>query len=192
MKKAIILHGTGGTPESNWFRWLKRELQNKGLEVWLPALPDTARPSLRKNVNFISTHAPFQVDNDTIVIGHSSGATLALALVQELKDPIGALVTVSAFVPMPEVYNATAWEANARLFDIEFDWPRIRNGAKVRLMFHSDDDPYIPVSVAEHIAQKTEAELVVIPSQGHFNLEEGPEYSSFPLLLSQLEERRLL
>lgn len=49
MKTAIILHGTLGSPDSNWFQWLKNELEQRGLTVWLPQLPQAEQPSLRNN-----------------------------------------------------------------------------------------------------------------------------------------------
>lgn len=36
---AFIFHGAGGHPEENWFPWLKRELEAKGLEVFVPKFP---------------------------------------------------------------------------------------------------------------------------------------------------------
>ncbi len=38
MKTAIILHGTLGSPDGNWFQWLKEQLEEKGFMVWLPPL----------------------------------------------------------------------------------------------------------------------------------------------------------
>ena len=45
MKNALILHGTDGTPQDNWFSWLGEELQKKGYQVWVPQLPEADKPN---------------------------------------------------------------------------------------------------------------------------------------------------
>jgi hypothetical protein len=40
MKNAIILHGTGCTPDSFWQPSIKAFLEKKGYSVWVPQLPD--------------------------------------------------------------------------------------------------------------------------------------------------------
>jgi hypothetical protein len=44
-KKAVLLHGTDGTPDANWFPWLKAKLEAAGYEVWVPQLPDCHEPN---------------------------------------------------------------------------------------------------------------------------------------------------
>lgn len=39
MKNAIIIHGTEGYPEENWFPWLKNELELIGYNVIVPQFP---------------------------------------------------------------------------------------------------------------------------------------------------------
>lgn len=183
MKNAIILHGTGGTPESNWFRWLEAELQAKGLQVFLPALPNTKQPSLRDNVDFVQANCPFPIDEHTLVVGHSSGAILALILAQESPVPVGGIVAVSVFHD-----NSLKWEALNRLFDIDFDWEQIQAKTSKLLFIHSDTDPYVPLDQAKYVADNCNAEILVVPGQGHFNLEQSEQYRQFPKLMEVLEE----
>ena len=196
MKKAVILHGTAGSPEGNWFRWLERELKKRGFKVWLPQLPHADLPSLREELDFIRENAPFSFDDDTLIVGHSSGATLSLLVAA--KYEVGAVVAVAPFVPMSEVYNATAWEANAQLFDVDVEKMLLRYTADqhdintVKLVIFSDDDPYIPPEVPQHIADITRAEALLLPNQGHFNLEKSADYQKFPELLTILEEKELI
>lgn len=186
-KRAVIFHGTQGSPEGNWFRWLEKTLQNRGLEVWLPVLPKATAPSLKEWVEFVRRDCPFTLDQDTIVIGHSSGAILAFLLLQSGFDSIGAVVGVSVFLE-----NSINWEPNNRLFDVQFDWPVIAAQPTRRLVINSDTDPYVPIIQAKTIAQRTNTELVVIPNQGHFNLEQSPDYTQFPMLIECLTQRQLL
>jgi predicted alpha/beta hydrolase family esterase len=184
VKNAIILHGTGGSPDSNWFQWLKSELEAKGLQVWLPALPNPDLPSLKANIDFLLTHCPFPINADTLVVGHSSGAILALILAQSNSVPLGGIVAVSVFHD-----NSLGWEKNAKLFDVDFDWPAIKAKSGKLLFIHSDTDPYVPLDQAKYVSNNCDAEMIVIPGQGHFNLEQSPNYRQFPRLIEIMEEK---
>lgn len=184
MKSAIILHGTQGAPDNNWFKWLEVELQSRGLEVWLPQLPRPELPSLRLSTDLILDNCPFPIDADTLMVGHSSGAIVALTVAQENKGSVGAIVGVSVFHD-----NSLGWAPNNELFDMAFDWPAIRRNAKRILFVHSDNDPYVPLEKAKYVADNCQAELVVMKGEGHFNLEKSGEYKVFPKLVELMERR---
>lgn len=186
-KNAIILHGTMGSPDGNWFQWLKSELTAMGLDVWLPQLPNPNQPSLRQGADFVRGECPFAINEATLVVGHSSGAILALILAQENKAPIGAVVAVSVFHD-----NSLQWQPNDQLFDVQFDWIAVRDGVKELLLIHSDNDPYVPLNQAQFVADNISAEMIIIPGEGHFNLERSDEYKQFPKLLEILNERKLV
>jgi predicted alpha/beta hydrolase family esterase len=183
LKNAIILHGTQGSPDVNWFAWLKEQLGQRGLEVWLPQLPHPEQPSLREEADYVHQNCPFEINQDTLVVGHSSGAILALILAQENAKPIGSVVCVSVFHD-----NSLGWDANDKLFDVPFDWAAIQRNAPKLLFIHSDNDPYVPLDQAQYVADNCNAELNVLSGQGHFNLEKSPEYKAFPALLPFLGE----
>lgn len=187
MKTAIILHGTLGSPEGNWFQWLKQELEQRGLTVWLPQLPQAEQPSLRAWQRFVEDQCPFPINEQTLIVGHSSGAILALVLAQTNIEKIGAIVDVSVFHD-----NSLEWEPNDKLFDVHFDWAAIRDGVSELMFIHSDNDPYVPLNQAQYVAKNLGAEILVIPGQGHFNLEQSDAYKQFPKLLKILEESELV
>lgn len=181
MKTAIILHGTLGSPQGNWFQWLKDQLETKGLQVWLPQLPHTEQPSLKEWANFVQKECPFVINEETLIVGHSSGAILALVLAQRSPESIGRIVCVSVFHD-----NSLQWEPNNKLFDVAFDWEAIRTNAKSLLFIHSDNDPYVPLEQALFVADNCQEKLITIPGQGHFNLEQSEEYEQFPRLLEMI------
>lgn len=187
MKTAVVFHGTLGSPDGNWFRWLQMELENRGLSVWLPQLPQPEQPSLQKWQEFVKEQCPFPINEETLIVGHSSGAILALVLAQNSTERIGAIVDVSVFYD-----NSLQWQPNDQLFDIQFDWNAVCQGVEKLLFIHSDNDPYVPLDQAQYVANNTAAEIIVIPGEGHFNLERSEEYKQFPKLLRILEERKLV
>lgn len=184
MKTAIILHGTLGSPDGNWFKWLKTELEKRGLQVWLPQLPHAEQPSLNEWYTFIQKECPFVINEDTLIVGHSSGAILALITAQNNMEKVGAIVDVSVFHD-----NSLQWEPNNKLFDVEFDWQAIHQGVNTLLFVHSDDDPYVPLNQAQYVAANCNAELIMIPAQGHFNLEKSESYRQFPKLLELIDSK---
>src|SRR5690349_3041690 len=156
MKTAIILHGTLGSPQGNWFQWLKKELESRGLTVWLPELPNASQPSLNAWAKFVQKECPFAINENTLIVGHSSGAILALILAQKNMQLIGGIVAVSVFHD-----NSLKWEPNNKLFDVNFEWDAIRANTKKLLFVHSDNDPYVLLDQAQFVANNCQAEIVV-------------------------------
>jgi uncharacterized protein len=119
-----------------------------------------------------------------MIVGHSSGAILSLILAQSLPV-FGRVIGVSVFHD-----NSLDWDANSKLFDVEFDWIKLKTSSGKLLFIHSDNDPYVPLDQAQYVANKCGVELKVIPNQGHFNLEHSEKYKQFPELMETINQNR--
>ena len=47
-KRVFMLHGWGGTADSGWKGWLKRELGARGFEAISPQMPGTESPKMEE------------------------------------------------------------------------------------------------------------------------------------------------
>ena len=182
--KFLILHGTNGTPNDNWFMWLKGALIGKGYKVWLPQLPHAENPDPKIYTKFLLSNKDFKLDKETIIIGHSSGAVEILHLLQNLhaKSIIKAAILVSAF------NDDLGWESLSELFKVPFDFITIKKHCSKFIFLHSDDDPYCPMEGAEYLMEQTGGDLITFEGQGHFNTDLSPSYKQFPELLEIIEE----
>lgn len=182
MRNALILHGTFGDHNGNWFPWLEKELLNRGFKVWTPDLPKADKPNIRRYNKFI--FKKWKLDKDSIIIGHSSGAVALLGLLQELpKDVIiNKAILVAGFL------DDLGWEPLNELFLTTFDWKKIKNQSKQFILIHSDDDPYVPLHHGQKLKELLNGELIIFHNQGHFNLEKGPQFRKFPKLLAKILE----
>lgn len=110
-----------------------------------------------------------------MIIGHSAGSLAALGWLQHLNtSPIALCVLVSGFK------DDLGWDALPGLFTQPYDWALLREKAHKYVLFHSDDDPYIPLQDGEFLATQLAGELRVRPGQRHFNMESTPPYRTFP------------
>lgn len=184
MTNVLILHGTDGTPHSNWFMWLKGKLIGKGYHVWLPQLPGADKPNSKTYTDFLLTNKDFVFGEATILVGHSSGAVEILQLLQNLpvKTRIKGAVLVSAFK------DDLKWDSLSGLFTEPFDFEKIKKHCDKFIFIHSDDDPYCPLEGVRYLASEVDGELIVFNGQGHFNTETGPEYQQFPEILQFIDE----
>lgn len=186
MKRAILLHGTMADSNSNWLQWLKSELEAKQFEVWVPDLPNADYPSLIEWTDFILDNCPFEIDEQTTLIGHSSGSVAVLVLAQGFTRKIHQIISVGVYKDLEYLQEVVKFHANDRFFDIPFNFEKLKQNCDNIVFIHSDDDPYCPLNHAEYLSKKTGGKLVVIPGQGHFNKDKSPDYFKFPALLDQL------
>ena len=181
MGRYIIIHGTGGSPEGNWFPWLSHELRHRGNEVIVPRMPTPEGQSLDRWLSEFRIHGD-TADFDTTIIGHSIGAVFLLRFLERTSRPIKRSVFVAGLtgrIGIPE-YDAL----NATFVDPPFDWERIRRNAGISICIAGDNDQYVPFAQAQEIADNLQTNHLVIPGGGHLNSETG--YTSFPKLIELL------
>ena len=97
MEKVILLHGTHGNSQGNWFVWLKQKLEESGVEVWTPDLPNADHPRLVEWSQYVLDNCPFVIDRKTALVGHSAGAVAVLVVAQKLGALVGRVISVAAF-----------------------------------------------------------------------------------------------
>jgi predicted alpha/beta hydrolase family esterase len=183
MKNVLILHGTDGCPTENWFDWLKTKLEKKSWKVWVPQLPGANRPNIQRYNDFLLANNDWKFNEESVLIGHSSGAVAILGLLQAL--PEGGKVNICCLVG--SFKNNLGWDALDELFLEPFNFDLIKTKANKFVFIHSDNDPYCPLEHAQYLSEKLDGELIVKPGQFHFSIKTaGDRYREFPFLLEKI------
>lgn len=167
----VILHGFGGTPDGNFYEWLKQSLENKGHTVYLPSLPNTNNPTEEEQVSYVLEN--FSFDNNTILYGHSLGSVVALKVLEKLKKPIAGLVLSGTFAKPVFLDEKRQFE---QTFDFAFDAENIRTKAGFIRVIQDIHDPAVPLEQAKAVADMLNVPLEIVEANGaHFSDREEPE-----------------
>ena len=179
--KALIFHGTYGSPQGNWFEWLQEHLMMEGWQVAIPTLPTPEEQSLDNWKQALATQVPGFQDVD-VMIGHSCGGSFALRLLEEgLAQPQQTILVSAVIDALGNQFD----ELNKSFVDMSFDWEKIKSACENIIVFHGDNDPYVSLSQAETISTKLSAPLTLIKDGGHINADAG--YTEFPEILEFLD-----
>lgn len=180
---ALIIHGTYGHPGENWFPWLQEQLENLGVPTQVPHFPT---PSGQKLQNWLAVFEDYEslVTPKTLLIGHSLGSAFILNYLERRQGRIRAAFLVSSFIGLLD--NEKFDKLNATFTDRDFDFEAIKDSCPRFFVYHADDDPYVPLAKARHLAAKLDAELNIVGDAGHFNSDSG--YSQFSLLFEDIEQ----
>ncbi|MBI5072855.1 serine hydrolase family protein [Candidatus Woesearchaeota archaeon] len=183
MATIFLIHGSYGNPIENWFPWLKKELEQNGHTVFAPPFPTPENQSLEQ---WFATFEPYEkfIDPQTIFVGHSLGAAFILSYLEHMEKPIRACFFVAGFCsalgnPQFDILNKTFVEK-------PFLWKDIRKYGRNFFVFHSDNDPYVPLQKGKELASHLGTEVMLVKGAGHFNKESN--YTKFPLLLEKILE----
>eukprot|EP00088_Acartia_fossae_P018863 TRINITY_DN20935_c0_g1_i2.p1 TRINITY_DN20935_c0_g1~~TRINITY_DN20935_c0_g1_i2.p1 ORF type:complete len:184 (-),score=27.70 TRINITY_DN20935_c0_g1_i2:183-734(-) len=177
-RKAVILpgNGAGDVFRSNWYGWANEKLNEiPDFSSTLKNMPDpiTARRSIW--LPFMKNE--LSVDENTIVIGHSSGACAAIRYAEENK--VLGIILVGAYTSDLGDVN----EAESGYFKDPWRWEEARSNAKFIVQFGSTDDPFLPWNEQEAVAKGLNAELKKYDDKGHFM------NSTFPELINVVKEK---
>lgn len=160
MQKVILIHGNGSaTGDDNWFPYLKGELEKMGVVCLAPNFPDPVTAKAKIWLPFLENLNP---DEDTVLIGHSTGAIVAMRWAETHK--IRGSVLVGAY------YTDLGYEdeKESGYFDTPWNWEAIKRNQKWIVQFASDDDPYISAEESHFVRDHLSTDYHELSGQGHF------------------------
>jgi hypothetical protein len=176
--KALIFHGTLGSPQHNWFGWLQEELMMEGWQVAVPALPTPDDQSLANWTQALKDQISDLSDLE-LIVGHSLGATFAMRLIEGGFIKPKKLILVSAVINA--INNEEYDSLNESFIKAPFNWNKIKGGCSDITLIHGSDDPYVPLKHAEECADRLGIPLLLVEKGGHLNSES--RFDNFPELL---------
>jgi uncharacterized protein len=185
MINVFIIHGTHGSPEENWFPWLKEKLELLGCKVLVPKFPTPEGQTLEAWFEVFEKYKEFY-NKDTILIGHSLGGAFALRILEKYDIKIKSVYIVAAPCGIIPSNFPGADLTDLPFVGHMFKWKKIKNNSKKIYVFHSDNDPYIDIKNSEETAKRLGTVITFIPNAGHFNSRAG--YKNFDALLDLVKK----
>ncbi|MEK6922564.1 MAG: leucine--tRNA ligase [Nanoarchaeota archaeon] len=151
----VLLHGYTGSPERNFFPWLKKELELKGHMVLAPYLPNTKSPNIKEQVEYVLKNCRF--DENTVLLGHSLGSAVALKIIERLNVKIKKLVLAAGFCEPKSLDRQQPFE---KTFDWKFDFQTIKRNVDEIIILRAKNDSAVPKDRADSLKKKIGGEII--------------------------------
>jgi predicted alpha/beta hydrolase family esterase len=171
-RKAVIVHGTGANPDVVWLPWLRSRLTERGYAVHAPHYPGL-------NVEPIADLLPrvlsdLTVDADTVLVGHSGGAALLLAVLEHIDVAVRQSILVAGYSTQPNTSDEPVLQDS-------YDWAAIKAHAGDVYFVNSPDDPYGCDDKQGRALFDRLGGTQIVRNDGHFGDYDQP-FDTFPLL----------
>lgn len=179
MIKAILIHGNGNSkPTDNWMPYIKKELEKMGIHVEAPQFPDT---ELARSSYWLPFIEKLKADENTIIVGHSSGAIAAMRYAETHR------ILGSALIGAYYTDLGLETEKLSGYFKTPWNWEAIKQNQRWIIQFAGVNDPWIPISEAHIVRDHLQTDYFESPDQGHF----GGDYykETFPELLEAIKRK---
>ena len=175
----IILHGSFGSKDGNWFPWLRKELENKKYVVDNPQMPVGVG-----NQNYDNWEKEFNklnINENTIIIAHSIAPIFVCKYLIKNKIKVKKLIFVCGFnnyLGIDPDFDAV----NESMFINNLE--EIKDYCNNIICFYSDNDPYVKFEVEKSFADTVSNEQYIVKNGGHINAESG--YTKFEEILKYI------
>lgn len=170
--KAILIHGNGGSTAGDiWLPFVERGLTALGLVVVNRTFPDNVKARAQSWLPFLEE---LGAGEDTILIGHSSGAVAAMRYA-ETHRLLGSILIGVCHTDLGD-----PGEAASGYYRAPWQWQKIRANQQWIAIYQSTDDPHIPVAEARFVAAQLKCSYFEFTDRGHFvDSREFPEVVEF-------------
>ena len=179
----FIIHGSFGSPYSNWFSWLADYITTEGKQVYVPDFPIGVGYQNYENWSkLLNVYFKLGLINEnTTIVAHSIAPVFVSKFLVENKVKIKKLISVCGFnnyLGINEEYDAV----NESMFFN--DLISVKKYANEIICFYSDNDPYVKFEAEKDFADTIATEQVLLKGAGHINAESG--FDTFEDIISYL------
>ena len=175
-KRVFIIHRWDGKPTSDWYPWLKKELEAKGLEVIVPEMPNAEEPKIEDWVNHLKSIVGI-ADENTYFVGHSIGCQTIMRYLETLDEivKVGGALFVAGWFCMKNLESEEVTEIAKPWLETPIDLKKVKNSLNYLTVILSKNDPY---NCVKENKEKFEKELnadrvIVLKNEGHFTEDDG-------------------
>lgn len=187
MKNCVIIHGCPSNKEKamspatrtydkHWIPWTKDRLNSMGIKTETPLMPDPWEPVYEK---FKTEFEKYEVDNETVLIGHSCGCTFLVRWLGESKKKIHKLILVA---PWKIAEGSPKFEMDFYKFPID---ESIKDRVDQITIFTSNNEEEDGKKGSEMFHDALDGNVISLPSHGHYVLDKmGTE--EFPELIKEV------
>ena len=179
MNNYIILHGSFGSKDGNWFPWLKEQLEVQNKEVIVPQMP--VGVGNQNFENWSNELDKLDINENTIIIAHSIAPVFVCKYLINKQKRVKKLIFVCGFNNYLGI-NSDFDAVNEPMFLDNLE--DIKKYCNDIVCFYSDNDPYVKFEVEKDFADTISNEQYVIKNGGHINSESG--YVKFEEILKCL------
>jgi predicted alpha/beta hydrolase family esterase len=201
--KFLLLHGSFGSPQGNWFPALKEKLELLNQDVLAPQFPiddweeitslgHQAQTKSQTLDNWLTTFEhqvlPWSNGEKIVVVAHSLAPLFLLHALSRFEFFIDAAIFVSPFLTLER--NQDHWQihaANTTFYTHAFNYPRLRQKIPLSFVVYTTQDPYVPTKKAIDFATKLKSSLIPISGAKHLS-SEFPN-NNFPLIVELCKTR---
>ena len=183
-KNIIIIHGCPKTPEramttetrtydKHWIPWIKKELTAKGIKTETPLMPEPWMPDYKK---FKQEFEKYDVNENTILVGHSCGTAFLVRWLGETKIKIAKLVLVAPW-KIPDKDDKFRKE----FYGYQID-ETIKDRVKEIIMFTADDEADDGKKGLKIFHEALDGKIIELKGRGHYTMHDM-KTAEFPELL---------
>ena len=171
-KNCIIIHGCPSdkekamspetrTYDKHWMPWTKRTLEAKGIKTFTPLMPEPWEPVYEKFKESFKKH---EVNEHTVLVGHSCGCTFLVHWLGETKIKVAKLILVA-----PWKINEEASKTKKAYYDIFID-PAICERVNEIVIFTADDEDEDGKKGLAMYHKALGGEIIDLQGHGHYCL----------------------
>jgi len=185
MKRAIIVHGWGNTPQSNWFQSVAKSLTQEGYNVEVLEMPNTQEPQIDSWTAKLIETAP-KPNRDAYFIGYSMGCQTIMRYLESLKGSVqvGKIVFVAPFFNLQNMEDRDSKRISKPWLETPINFEKVKSHLSSLTAIFSDNDPYVSLSDKEVFKSLLGAKVIVEHNKGHFRTADG--FTDFPLVVKEI------